>query len=265
MSPGLQYDEEASRRVEAMYMTPDVVAQRQEVLRVLALREGDRVIDVGSGPGFLAADIGMAVGAEGRVYGIDVSESMVAMSQARCTAQPWIECRVGDATHLPFADADFDVVISTQVYEYVSDVPTALAELYRVLRPGGRALILDTDWDSIVWHTTDQVRRDRILAAWNDHLVDPYLPRTLTQKLKHAGFQVQSSGVIPLLNAEYDANTYSYGLIGLIGAFVIERQGITKADIDAWSADLRHLGEKGTYFFSLNRYYFNAIKPNAAH
>ncbi len=263
MSTGLQYDEEASRRVEAMYMTPDVVAQRHEVLRVLELCEGERVVDVGSGPGFLAADMGMKVGATGRVCGIDVSESMIAMSQTRCTDQPWIEFRVGDATHLPFPDADCDVAISTQVYEYVSDVATALAELHRVLRPGGRALILDTDWDSMVWHTTDQARMDRILAAWNDHLVDPYLPRTLTQKLKHAGFQVQRSGVIPLLNAEYDENTYSYGLIGLIGAFVIDRCGITKEDVEAWSEDLHLLGEEGTYFFSLNRYYFTAMKPDA--
>lgn len=263
MSEGLQYDEEASRRVEAMYMTPDVVAQSHEVLRVLELREGERIVDIGSGPGFLAVDMGMKVGAVGRVCGIDVSESMIAMSKARCIDQPWIEFRIGDATHLPFSDSDFDVAISTQVYEYISDVPTALAELYRVLRPGGRALILDTDWDSMVWHTEDRARMDRILAAWNEHLVDPYLPRTLTQKLNRAGFQVESTGVIPLLNAEYDANTYSHGLIGLVGAFVIDRQGITKDDVEAWSQDLHQLGEEGTYFFSLNRYYFMAMKPNA--
>src|SRR5437868_161591 len=54
MSAVLHYDEEASRRVEAMYSTPDVVAVRQHVLRALALQPGERVLDVGSGPGFLA-------------------------------------------------------------------------------------------------------------------------------------------------------------------------------------------------------------------
>jgi arsenite methyltransferase len=51
MSNGLQFGEETTRKVEALYMTPDVVAQRRQVLRALALREGERVLDIGSGPG----------------------------------------------------------------------------------------------------------------------------------------------------------------------------------------------------------------------
>ena len=50
MSNGLQFDEETSRKVEALYLTPDVVAQRGQVLRALELREGERVLDIGSGP-----------------------------------------------------------------------------------------------------------------------------------------------------------------------------------------------------------------------
>jgi arsenite methyltransferase len=49
MSSGLQFNEEISRKVEALYMTPDVVAQRHQVLKALALREGERVLDIGSG------------------------------------------------------------------------------------------------------------------------------------------------------------------------------------------------------------------------
>ena len=62
MSTGLQFDEDAARRVEGMYMTPDVVAQRQAILQALSLRPGERVVDVGAGPGFLACQMGSAVG-----------------------------------------------------------------------------------------------------------------------------------------------------------------------------------------------------------
>src|SRR5262250_2977216 len=79
MSASLQFDEETSRRVEAIYSTPDVIAQREEVLRALKLCRGERVLDVGSGPGLLAADVGSAVGESGRVRGIDISEGMVTM------------------------------------------------------------------------------------------------------------------------------------------------------------------------------------------
>lgn len=259
MSKVLQFDKEAAQRTEAIYTTPDVVAQRQETLRVLDLRTGERVLDVGSGPGLLAFEMGRTVGASGAVCGVDISEPMVAMAKARCASQPWVTFQTGDATRLPVPDEAFDVAVSTQVYEYVGDVASALAELRRVLRHGGRALIIDTDWDSIVWYSTDQARMSRVLTAWREHLVDPHLPRTLSTKLRQAGFSVKRQQVIPLLNTEYGANTYSGGLIGFIKAFVVGRNGVTREEAEAWAEELRLLGQGGEYFFSLNRYLFLAM------
>ena len=104
MSSGLRFDEETSRKVEALYLTPDVVAQRWQVLRALRLREGERVLDIGSGPGLLAYDMAASVGPEGRVCGIDISEDMLAMSRKRCASQPWTEYQLADATKLPYPD-----------------------------------------------------------------------------------------------------------------------------------------------------------------
>src|SRR6516165_9547148 len=133
MSSGLQFDEEISRKVESLYMTPDVVAQRHQVLKALALRDGERVLDIGSGPGLLAYDMAASVGRNGRVCGIDISEDMLTMSRKRCADQPWTEFQRADATNLPYPDDSFDAAASTQVYEYVVDIPAALAELYRVV------------------------------------------------------------------------------------------------------------------------------------
>ena len=63
---------------------------------------------------------------------------------------------------------------------------------------------------------------------------------------------------IPLLNAGYDPNTYSAGLIGFITAFVPGRQGLNERDARDWAEDLKALGDD--YFFSLNRYLFLAVK-----
>jgi arsenite methyltransferase len=66
MSGGLQFDSETGRKVESLYLSPDVVAQRGRVLKALEPREGERVLDIGSGPGLLAYDMAASVGRDGR-------------------------------------------------------------------------------------------------------------------------------------------------------------------------------------------------------
>ena len=259
----LHYDEEATKRLLAAYVTPDVVAQREQFLRALGPRSGERVLDVGSGPGFLAAAIAEAVGSTGAVFGVDISEALLAVARSHCAHQSWVEFRHADATQLPFPEHDFDAVISTQVLEYVRDVTAALAEIHRVLRPGGRVAVVDTDWDSIVWHSPNRERMSRILAAWEQHAADSYLPRTLASRLLSAGFRLESQQVIPLFNPAYDRNSYSNRIIDLIVSFVTERKGITRDEAEAWAGELRQSGERGEYFFSLNRYLFLARRTRA--
>lgn len=260
------FDANASTKLEAVYRTPDVVAQRHATLHRLALQPGERVLDVGAGPGFLVAEMAKQVGPDGHVTGLDISDSMVALAQRRCAYEP-IASRTtivkGDATALPFPDASFDVGISTQVYEYVVDITGALAELHRVLRLGGRALILDTDWDSVVWHAHDRARMQRILAAWNERFADPYLPRTLARRLHDAGFEVESREVLVLFNPDYDPDTYSVSNGRIMADFVVGRQAVTRDEVDAWTRDLEQLGREGDYFFSLNRYLFLAEQRKA--
>src|SRR5207302_3466744 len=189
--------------------------QRRAVLRALALRAGERVLDIGSGPGYLACEMAEAVGAGGMVQGIDASSSMLMIARRRSPgpgAAP-VELAEGDATALPFPDASFDAAVSTQVYEYVADMPAALAEARRVLAPGGRLLVLDTDWDSIVWRSSDDALMARVLHAWDEHLAHPHLPRVLPELLATGGFTLRRSAVIPVLNVGYSSDTFSGGTV----------------------------------------------------
>lgn len=263
MTAGSVFDQDASRKLEATYQTPDVVGQRAATLDALALQAGEQVVDVGSGPGLLAAEMAAQVGPAGRVVGLDLSDSMLALSRQRhagLATNRRLSFLKADAARLPFADGTFDVAVSTQVYEYVPDVPAALAEVYRVLRPGGRVLILDTDWDSIVWAGGDQARMQRMLEAWVDRFADPHLPRSLSWQLQRAGFHLERREVLVLFNPEYDPDTYSVANGQIMADFVVAQGRIQREEAEAWMSDLQRLGGEGRYFFSLNRYLFLATK-----
>ena len=247
MSATIQFDEAWSRKVEAIYTTSDVVAQRRAVLRLLAPRKGERILDIGAGPGFLAQDLAHAVGPDGTVEGIDVAEAMVAIAQRRCAGYPNVNLQTGDATRLAFADGAFDAAVSVQVFEYIAEVDAALLELARVLRPGGRAVVVATDWDSAVWHAAE-------------HCPHPHLPCTLGPRLAAAGLPVAAQEVFVLHNSRFDPDTYSHGTMDFIASFV-SGHGVGAEETAAWIEDLRARGAAGDYFFSLNRYFFLVERP----
>ncbi len=257
------FDGAAARNLETVYQTPDLIGQRTRVIDLLAPRPGEHILDVGIGPGLLAYDLARLVGQGGRLSGLDISADMLAIARDRLASQPHAECVSGDAAALPFPDAAFDAAVSTQVYEYVPDMPLAVAELARVLRPGGRAVILDTDWRSIVWHSGDKVRMERVLACWDDHLSDPHLPATLGPLLERAGFILRRVEIVPMLSPHWQPASYSAGIFAAIHAFVREngaRHGIDEQEVQAWRQDQQRLIEGGGFFFSLNRYVFLATR-----
>lgn len=261
MSQGLAFDAETARGIEALYRSPDAIRRRSRALELLVPRTGERILDVGCGPGFLATALGDAVGPTGKVCGIDTSAPMLELARRRCAEQPWVELRAGDAGKPELGAASFDACLSVQVHEYVRDVAGSLQALASALRPGGRLLLVATDWDSIVWAAGDPARMARVLSAFEEHLAHQGLPRRLAPLLRAAGFALRRCEVLVQHNLALDPNTYVYGLMELIRRFVAGRRGVTREEADAWAADLLDLEKRGASFFSLNQYFFLAEKP----
>lgn len=260
MASGLQFDEATRMAMEMAYLTPDIAAARAEVIRILNAQGGETILDIGSGPGFLAKDLAVDVGPTGSIHGIDMAENMVEAGRKLCADLPWAEFQCGDAMSLPYPDASFDAAVSTQVYEYVPDLQGALSEFSRVLRLGGRGVIVDTDWTAPYWSATDTSIRDRIIDAWSDHCAQAAVPMRLPGAIRAANLEIERITALPLLNYKYDKNAFSYWMPAIIGAFVVGRKGIEQSDIDAWQVGLEQLGDKGGYFFCINRYIFEVTK-----
>jgi len=134
---------DAADFVRRQYETPDNLRARKDayvnaqgddprefVVEAIAAAKPSRVLEVGGGEGELAERLSRELGVE--LVGIDQSEGMVAEQRAR-----GIDARVGDVQELPFASGEFDAALAAWMLYHVPDLDRGLAELARVLRPGG--------------------------------------------------------------------------------------------------------------------------------
>jgi len=136
---------------------------RSDLVARLAPRPGERILDMGTGPGEPAMTIARLVGASGSVTGIDLSENMVSIAQrvAAARGEGNIEFRTMDCGDLQLPDRSFDAVVSSFGFQIFTDPEAAAREALRVLRPGGRIAVS-------VWSTGDRV-------PWIHAIVGPML------------------------------------------------------------------------------------------
>jgi arsenite methyltransferase len=258
----LAFDDETGKQLEALYRIGDALRRRRLVRSALAAAPGERILDVGCGPGFYSAELLEEVGPEGSIVGVDSSASMLALAAHRCEGHGNVEFDQGDATSLPVEGASFDAVLCVQVLEYIPDLPAALAELYRALRPGGRVVVWDVDWATVSWHSEDPARMRRVLRAWDEHLADPSLPRTLAPAMRSAGFEHVEMQAHSFATAEFDPDTYGAATVPMISSFVRGRNGVSKDEAKAWAGEQRELGQRGEYYFACLQFCFTATRPS---
>jgi SAM-dependent methyltransferase len=247
----LQFDAETTRVLENAYRGSDIVKRRLANLEALMPHTGETIVDVGSGPGYLIAELARAVGDTGKVIGIDPSADMRKAAASRCDSFPNVRILDGTATELPLDNDSVDRCVSLQVFEYLPDIPTALAEIRRVLRPGGRLVVGDIHWDSWVWHSDEPERMAAMMSAWDHHLTNRCVPAKLPQMMREAGYQVET--VIPLvvLDTVLRNDGLAMMLLSLMQAYARQNELADEPTVRAWADEQRHLAANGRFFFSL--------------
>jgi ubiquinone/menaquinone biosynthesis C-methylase UbiE len=120
---------------------------RRAVIELLALKGGERVLDVGCGTGVLTRQLAAAGPAPSLVVGLDAAVKMIAVADRKAAGISNIRFDADIAEDLPYPDASFDRAVSTFFFHHVNfDLKVrALNEIWRVLKPGGTAVIVDVD------------------------------------------------------------------------------------------------------------------------
>ena len=256
----LEFDEKLAEQMEVVYRSRDILRRRRLVYEALDVSEGDRVLDAGCGPGFYAAELLERVGERGTVVGLDRSEQMLAVAAHRCGDVPNVTFERAEVTSLPVEDDSFDRALSVQVLEYVPEVDTAIAELRRALRPGGRVVIWDVDWRTLSWHSEDPERMRLVLAAWDEHLTHPSLPLTLAARMRAAGFEDVRMEAHAFASAELSGDAYGSALLPLMQNYVAGVERIGEETARAWVAEQHELQERGRFFFACTQFCFTGVR-----
>jgi len=194
---------------------------------------------------------------------IDNSPQSVDATKVRVTKEELtdsVNVRVGDATALEFPNDTFDFVIAAQVYSFVPNVAQAIEEAARVLRKGGRLLVLESDWDMCIWKSRDPVFTRRMISARAEtQFAHPYLPRDLHKLFRAAGLTVGDVTTLSIVETRYDPSSYGASVIGTTRDQAL-KHGLPAPDVAAWEQDLRSRTTEGEWFFCLNRFIFTGTK-----
>ncbi|MEM6666737.1 MAG: methyltransferase domain-containing protein, partial [Pseudomonadota bacterium] len=256
----LQFDAKAAAFLDRNYQGSDITRRRRASFDALRPGPGETIVDIGCGNGFLTVELARAVGDSGRVVGVDLSAPMLASARDRCAGFDWVEFHEAPADAMPLADGAAHKAVSIQVFEYIPDLAAALAEVHRVLKPGGRAVISDFHYDTFVWHSADPDRMARMLASSSAKVLHKTMAVILPPLLREAGFAVDSIEPVTFCDHQLRADGIAAGYLTYFVDGAIANGHLSDAEAHAWRDEQLALAQAGQFFFSATHFVVAATK-----
>lgn len=244
--------------------TIELRAWERDRLRLVA---GERLLDVGCGLGEAALALAVDLGASGEVVGIDASAAMLAVARERSGAAPCpVRFSAGDALALDEPDRSFDAVRSERTLQWVADPRAAVAEMARVLRPGGRIALIDSDWSTLRLDVGDDDLAVRVRDALrSERNRSSNVGRRLGELVRAAGFEGAAETAATQRWTQWgpDESPAPDGCFSMrsLAEDVAEAGRLDPGDVDRFVATVHDAARDGRFSLSLTMFAVVAVAP----
>ena len=255
-----QVSDEMVRQLDHWDSLPSISAMRSSAVAALAPMAGDRIADIGFGSGTELIRLARLIGPGGRAVGVEASQVMCDEALRRAAeAGIEVEVRCADGRETGLPDGELDGVRIERVIQHVGDVSGFLREALRIVRPGGRIVIADSDWGSLMIHPGDRALINRLRTLLQDRMAEPWAGRTLHGAMLDAGLVDVSSSIHNIAAGPWIAESMSL----LMGRRVAAGVG-TQSEMEAFVADHAAAMERGDGVYALAMFVASGRRPESS-
>ncbi|HEX9069911.1 MAG TPA: methyltransferase domain-containing protein [Ktedonobacterales bacterium] len=245
MASMTHYDEDYLKQASKLLVHPKHLS-----FKALKLKKRQRVLDVGCGLGQDVAQMVPQVGKQGRVVGLDCNPAFLdAARQRTATLGKRARFVEGDATDMPFPRESFDACRCERVLQHLAEPQQAIGEMVRVTKPGGRIVILDTDWGTASIDTAASTHVERVLTRVRAErcLANGYAGRMLYRLGKAVGLHSLTVKVVPLVIHQYPLARY-LGMLDIAEQAALDHGELSLDEVTAWREELSAADAAGRFF-----------------
>jgi ubiquinone/menaquinone biosynthesis C-methylase UbiE len=246
----------AIRFMETARSQPGLRACKAAVLRALRLTPGSAAADVGCGFGTDAAQMAVIVAPGGKIVGIDRSRAMIAAARGR-HAHPGLAFQVGDVQALPFPDGVLDACRADTVLQHVPDAGRTLAEMARVVRPGGRVAGFELDLETHAVDSPNRALTRTIVTTCADSIVNGWAGRQLARRYREAGLsEVTMSAHAVVCDFAMFQLVFQPHVSHLCASGAVDEE-----EAERWWSNLREAERAGRFFSSITGFVVAGTRP----
>lgn len=246
-----------SRFLDAANRNPNIIASKPVILEGLRLRNGARVLDLGCGLGDDTFQIAERVGASGHVTGVDVSATMIDEARRRAEGRGLpVDFEVGDSQALAFDTGTFDGVRAERMLMHVPDAERAIAEMTRVLAPGGRISVFDMDWETQVCDSPHNETTRKIALAFCDGMKNGWIGRRMPRLFKAHGIADVAIKTTTIF-ISYEFLTL---MLGGHVAHLHDTGVLSRVEANQWWTSLADANRDGTFLYGFTAFIVSGTK-----